>query len=97
MHTCPECGMSCCCQGDLDDCVMDTEETYDECIHLCEPDPDEDERDFDDLGMPGFDEEPSCRVCGCTQSQACAGGCIWAEPNLCSRCVVIPREQGGAS
>src|SRR5213082_59140 len=27
-----------------------------------------------------------CRVCGCTDERACAGGCIWAEPNLCSRC-----------
>lgn len=30
---------------------------------------------------------PACRVCGCTDALACVGGCIWAEPNLCSRCV----------
>jgi hypothetical protein len=28
-----------------------------------------------------------CRVCGCTDLQACPGGCIWAAPGLCSRCV----------
>ena len=28
-----------------------------------------------------------CRVCGCTDEYACPGGCEWAEPNLCSRCL----------
>ena len=28
----------------------------------------------------------TCRVCGCTDAEACPGGCIWAEPDLCSRC-----------
>jgi hypothetical protein len=28
-----------------------------------------------------------CRVCGCTDDHACEGGCVWIEPNLCSRCV----------
>ena len=27
-----------------------------------------------------------CRVCGCTDDQACEGGCSWAEPDLCSKC-----------
>ena len=31
--------------------------------------------------------ERACRACGCTDSRACAGGCSWAEPGLCSRCV----------
>jgi len=31
--------------------------------------------------------EPMCLNCGCTQSHACEGGCFWASPNLCSRCV----------
>jgi hypothetical protein len=62
--------------------------------------------DFSDYGCeeccPGMTEalfasEPSCRVCGCTQSQACASGCIWAQPDLCSQCVSVPREEGGAS
>lgn len=32
-------------------------------------------------------EEQKCRVCGCTDSNACEGGCYWVEPDLCSRCV----------
>lgn len=31
--------------------------------------------------------EMTCRVCGCSDERACAGGCVWAAPNLCSRCV----------
>ncbi len=31
--------------------------------------------------------EQKCRVCGCTDDHACAGGCYWVEPDLCSRCV----------
>ena len=27
-----------------------------------------------------------CRRCGCTEQFPCLGGCVWAEPNLCSRC-----------
>lgn len=30
--------------------------------------------------------EAVCRVCGCTQNNACEGGCYWVEPDLCSRC-----------
>jgi hypothetical protein len=33
-----------------------------------------------------FTPRGMCRVCGCTDERACPGGCIWAEPNLCSRC-----------
>jgi len=33
-----------------------------------------------------FTVDARCRVCGCTNERACPGGCIWAEPNLCSRC-----------
>ena len=36
--------------------------------------------------------EPQCRNCGCTNSRACAGGCKWVQPNLCSRCQ--PRRRG---
>jgi len=38
--------------------------------------------------------EPTCVECGCTESQACPGGCSWVELNkdtnegLCSKCVV---------
>lgn len=29
-----------------------------------------------------------CRGCGCTDEVACPGGCIWVEPDLCSRCAI---------
>lgn len=28
----------------------------------------------------------SCRLCGCTDSAACLGGCSWVEADLCSAC-----------
>ena len=28
----------------------------------------------------------SCRVCGCTDTRACEGGCWWVEDDLCNRC-----------
>jgi hypothetical protein len=37
-----------------------------------------------------FGGGPSCRVCGCTDDDACPGGCWWApDPeggDLCSQC-----------
>ena len=27
-----------------------------------------------------------CRVCNCTDDQACPGGCSWVGPDLCSAC-----------
>lgn len=34
-----------------------------------------------------------CRTCGCTDHHACAGGCSWAEANLCSVCAIAsPRS-----
>lgn len=30
----------------------------------------------------------ACERCGCTQDRACAGGCAWAGPALCSACEV---------
>jgi nucleoside 2-deoxyribosyltransferase len=32
------------------------------------------------------DAEQVCRVCGCTQDNACSGGCSWVKPDLCSCC-----------
>lgn len=34
--------------------------------------------------------ERSCRECGCTQAEACAGGCRWVEADLCSACAPWP-------
>jgi hypothetical protein len=28
----------------------------------------------------------ACRVCGCSEVSACAGGCSWVAADLCSRC-----------
>lgn len=28
----------------------------------------------------------TCRVCGCTDDEACVGGCWWVEADLCSGC-----------
>lgn len=35
--------------------------------------------------------EPVCRVCGCTEDNACPGGCYWVEPDLCSACAQLER------
>jgi hypothetical protein len=45
------------------------------------------------LFEPAFD---SCRICGCTDTQACPGGCYWVEPNLCSACAEAPLPFGDA-
>jgi hypothetical protein len=29
----------------------------------------------------------TCRGCGCTDDRPCEGGCSWAAPNVCSRCI----------
>ena len=34
-----------------------------------------------------------CRICGCTDDDACKGGCWWVSPGLCSRCV--PKKKPG--
>lgn len=31
-------------------------------------------------------EKQRCKVCGCTDEQACIGGCSWVKWNLCSAC-----------
>lgn len=35
-------------------------------------------------------KERSCRFCGCTETKACHGGCVWldrAKGDVCSACV----------
>jgi ParB/RepB/Spo0J family partition protein len=32
-------------------------------------------------------EVQACRECGCTDEEACEGGCSWVEADLCSACV----------
>jgi hypothetical protein len=31
--------------------------------------------------------EVACARCGCSETRACSGGCVWATPRICSRCV----------
>lgn len=34
-----------------------------------------------------FEEQKGkCQVCGCHWYKACAGGCSWVKPELCSKC-----------
>ena len=36
---------------------------------------------------PIFDEDTrECRICGCTQYNACEDGCYWVTDDLCSQC-----------
>lgn len=37
-----------------------------------------------------FESGLICRQCGCTQNFACADGCSWAAPGLCSVCAEDP-------
>lgn len=30
--------------------------------------------------------EHACLGCGCSESRACPGGCVWANERFCSRC-----------
>lgn len=32
---------------------------------------------------------PKCRVCGCTETNACNPSCSWVEGDLCSSCALI--------
>jgi len=54
------------------------------------------ENEIRELGWPEGElvEEPlfdtrTCRVCGCTDEDACEGGCEWVEDDLCSRCAEV--------
>ena len=40
-----------------------------------------------DLGIDGISAK--CRTCGCTDDEACIGGCTWVESDLCSACVKV--------
>lgn len=37
----------------------------------------------------------ACRKCGCTEANACEGGCSWAEKDLCSSCVQTSAKKKG--
>ncbi len=42
--------------------------------------PEEDDQEYDEAPMV-------CLGCGCSEDNPCEGGCVWATPDLCSRCV----------
>lgn len=42
--------------------------------------------EISELAAEIFDQKRTCRVCGCTDDNACPGGCYWVEDDLCSRC-----------
>ena len=41
-------------------------------------------------------DAPRCRICGCTDNNACPGGCYWVEEDLCSQCVETDKLQDAA-
>ena len=41
-----------------------------------------------DFALTSVDTERRCRVCGCTETRACSGGCHWVAADLCSACDV---------
>jgi hypothetical protein len=43
----------------------------------------------------GEEGSMACRVCGCTDDNACPGGCFWVEPDLCSSCEPVARAALG--
>lgn len=40
-------------------------------------------------GWRSLDHERTCRVCGCTDDNACTPPCSWVEADLCSACVDV--------
>ena len=35
---------------------------------------------------------PRCRHCGCTEMNACPGGCSWVKPDVCSNPSCVAKE-----
>lgn len=48
-HSCPECGQTCYCGSDIDDCLFDFDEDVEACMHACGDEKDDD--DCMDCGM----------------------------------------------
>lgn len=43
-----------------------------------------------------YEQLQACRECGCTDAEACPGGCSWVEADLCSACAPLVAERKGA-
>ena len=39
-----------------------------------------------EFALSSTETKRRCRVCGCTETTACPGGCHWVEADLCSSC-----------
>jgi hypothetical protein len=48
--------------------------------------------------MPGegYLDVRRCRICGCSESDACEGGCRWTEADLCDTCRMLIDELIGS-
>ena len=44
----------------------------------------------EDLRSRANESAQACCYCGCTDDRACASGCWWVEPGLCSSCAEVP-------
>lgn len=51
-HECPDCGMVCRCGGDIDDCILNSEEDVVKCNHYLQCGGDDDMSDY-----PPYDDE----------------------------------------
>lgn len=60
MHTCPECGQACTCNGDIEDCLDICEADSDNCIHDCGPL--DDDGEYIDDWMPN--SAPNANITG---------------------------------
>ena len=50
-HTCPVCGQTCYCNGDIDDIILDTEEAVAKCTHCSEYEDDSSQCDYCDAAV----------------------------------------------
>lgn len=54
-------------------------------------DDDEPPEEFGQVEVAGTNlcccDGPHCEGCGCCEHAPCDGGCVWATPTLCSRCI----------
>ncbi len=68
--------------------LKDNEE-YDELLILGQENGIDEERIkefYDSEDETLVEDEQKCRICGCTENDACEGGCYWVENDLCSKC-----------
>lgn len=71
------------CKTDWPECNGESEQCGDRPIWQC----------WQKYILERVDAEPVCRVCGCTQDNACPGGCYWVAPDLCSACAEAGKEK----